>query len=92
MFCSLLGWYGCILLKFFESGGTVVVLNHLVDAWAEKERKNQFHPTYDYSELDYSQFESIETEVHTGDFYIFNGQFLHAVTGYKGIFLHLSSK
>ena len=60
-----------------------MVLNHLVDAWAEKEKKKQFHPTYDYSELDFAQFESIEKEINTGDFYIFNGQFLHAVTGYK---------
>ena len=67
------------------SGGTVIVLNHLVDAWAEKERKKQFHPTYDYKNLDYSQFDSIEKEIFTGDFYIFNGQFLHTVTDYKGL-------
>ena len=69
---------------FVKSGGTVIVLNHLVDAWAEKERKKKFHPTYDYKNLDYSQFDSIEKEICTGDFYIFNGQFLHTVTDYKG--------
>lgn len=62
----------------------MIVLNHLVDAWAEKERKKQFHPTYDYKNMDYSQFDSIEKEIFTGDFYIFNGQFLHTVTDYKG--------
>ena len=49
------------------SGGSVLVLNHLVDAWAEKDKKKQFHPTYDYSKLDFLQFETIEKQVATGD-------------------------
>jgi len=56
----------------------------LVDAWAEKEKKKHFDPNADYEELDLSQFHTIEKDVCTGDLYIFNGQFLHTVTDYKG--------
>ena len=83
-------WFGVRIEVQLDECQNRPVLNHLVDAWAEKEKKEQFHPTFDYnnsdgsfSNLDYSQFDSIEKEIHTGDFYIFNGQFLHAVTAYK---------
>ena len=61
-----------------------MLMNHLVDAWAEKEKKKTFCPEKECLQLDLEKYDKMEQTVTTGDLYVFNGQFLHAVTDYKG--------